>query len=269
MSFNQESKNAPKSSLPGPQDVHFDSGLGGSINQLSGSFEEGYQQLSGSYELEYYDYDQGGPLSFQPASLTLLTTVTDSPSQQVSSDEQNVDSGSDNSTTVAQTNSVSTVARTNIAGIDSSTTHTGDSSSLDRYTTNTDTTCTELKGDSSAVSDSHGHATNASASQSEPQDLGSGSRSLARDRYPPGPCIGNPVHHPGTTTISDTQNEINTSESDSDQDQNDCPSPILSNVRAEAVKVKEIIIRESVVENRPEVISERVLVESARSPSPP
>lgn len=49
------------------------------------------------------------------------------------------------------------------------------------------------------------------------------------------------------------------------------PSPVLSNVRAQPVKyydIVEIIIQSSVNESHPEVISERVLVELARSSSP-
>ena len=226
--FNKESQNNLPS-LGQPQNPPLDSGLGSSINPLSGSFGEGYQLLSGSYESECYDYyDQdGGPLSLQPASLPLLTTVIDTPPQQVPGDIQNEDSSS------------SIIAHSTI-------TETGSSSTVAYTASATDTAHTDVKDDSDTCSCTS--TTNVSTVDAE--------CSNNSGRYP------NPIHD---GTVSDIQR----SESGAEQDANDPPSPVLSHVRAEPLKVKEIIIRGSVDENHPGIISERVLVESGRAHSPP
>jgi hypothetical protein len=109
------------------------------------------------------------------------------------------------------------------------------------------------------LNSSDGCTTNASTAQTD-LDLRSDSDILTVERHPPDDAV-----------ISATHNGVNSGESDTDQDQNDSPSPILSHVRAEPLKVKEIIIRGSVVEHRSEVSSdhERVLIESTCLPSPP
>lgn len=259
-SLNRESENQPKSSLPRHQNAPLDSGLGSSINPPSGSFGEGYQQLSGSYEYEseYIDeYDQAGPLSLPPASLPLLTTVIDNSSQQVSGNGDNSDSS-----TVAHSTETGLASTVTVTGAGTINAHTGinsDPDSLVKCTTAVNAACTDLKG-YSLLNSSDGCTTNASTVQTN-LDLRSDSNSLTVESHPPDP--NNSVHD---GAISATHNEV---ESDTDQDQNDSPSPVLSHVRAEPLKLKEVIIRESVVERHPEVISERVLIESTRSPSPP
>ena len=253
-SFNKESINIPSSSQP--QNALLDSGLGSSITPLSGSFGEGYQLLSGSYELEY-DYDEGGPLSLQPASQPLLTTVIDNPSQQVSGDEQNEDSNS--SSTVAHSSetgsSSSTTACTIAAAYTASIDINSDSKSSDRCTTNATHTDLDINGDL-LMNSSDSCTTNACTAQTD-LDLKKYLSDL--DRCPSDP---NPIDD---GVISNSQDE-NSSEPDAKQDQNDIPSPVLSHVRAQPL---EIVIRGSVVEDRPEVISERILTESARAHSPP
>ena len=224
-SFNKQSKNNLPS-LGQPQNAPLDSGLGSSINPPSGSFGEGYQLLSGSYESEYYDDDQdSGPLSLPPASLPLITTITHTPPQQI---PENKDS---NSSTLAH----------------SRPSETGSASMIACTTTATDTAHTDVK-DNSNSSDRCTSITNTSTADAED------SNNLGR--------------YPSSVVISTIQDE-NSDELGAEQGGGDPPSPILSHVRAEPLKVKEIIIQGSVVENHPEFISERILVESGRAHSPP
>ena len=251
-SFNKESKNTPSPNQS--QNAPLDSGVGSSINPLSGSFGEGYQQLSGSYEPEY-DYDQDGPLSLQLASEPLLTTVIDNPPQQVPGDRQNEDS--DSSSTVAhsgETGSSSVTACAITAADTASIDINSDSKSSDRCTTNTTHTDLDTNGDLLMMNSSDTCTTNTAQT-----DLDLKKHSSDLDRCPSDP---DPIHN---GVVSNSQDE-NSSEPDAKQDQNDMPSPILSHVRAQPL---EIVIRGSVVEDRPEVISERILTESARAHSPP
>jgi hypothetical protein len=252
-SFNNESEITPN---PGqPQNAPFDSGLGSSINPLSGSFGEGYQ---GSYESEYYDYDQdGGPLSLPLTSLPLLTTVFDNPSQQVFGDGENDDNSV--SSTVAhsgETGSASTTVActTTLAATSTITAHTDENSDLNSLDMHTIAARIAPKDDadlSLSSSQSDGCTTTANTTRAINGDS---------DRCPSDP---NPIH---IGTISDSQDENSSDhESDADQDQNDIPSPILSHARAQPL---DIIIRGSVVEDHPEIISERTLTD-ARAYSPP
>ena len=256
-SSNKESKSTPNPTQP--QNALFDSGLGSSINPCSGLFGEDYLQLSGSYESEYYDYDQdGGPLSIPLTSPPLLTTVTEDPSQQVSGDGENEDN-SDNSTVAHsdETGSASTMVActTILPATSTSTAHTdenSDSNSLDKCTTNVTSGRIAPKDDIDlSLSTTTANTTHVVNVDSNNSDMCSSDP--------------NPIHN-GTT--SDSQNPGNSSdhESDADQDQNDIPSPILSHVRAQPL---DIIIRGSVVENHSEIISERLLTENARAYSPP
>ena len=244
-----------------PQNAPLDSGLGSSIHALSGSFGEGYQHLSGSYESEYYDYDQdGGPLSISLTSPPLLTTVIGNPShEQVSGNGENEDNS--DSSTVAhsdETGSASTtVACTAIlaaTGTSTSTTHTdenGDSSTLDKCTTNANAA---PKNDVDLSPRSDGCTATANTTHVVDIDL---------DMCSSDP---NPIHNGSTSDSQNGDSSDQESDHDANQDQNDMPSPILSHVRAQPL---DIIIRGSVVENRPEVISERLLTENARGYSPP
>lgn len=262
-SFNKGSKNTPSTSQP--HNAPMDSGLGSSINPLSGSFGEGYQLLSGSYnELEYDDYDQDTPLSLQPASLPLLTTVIDNSSQQVASDGQNEDS--DGSTVAHSSETGSTVAFTivtstlNTSIVPTESNENSSSNSLDECKSNANAACTDPKGDFSLITSSSDDKCATSANTvHHAADLGVKGDLNSLDAYPSDP---NPIHNGAISGIQDKKS----SESDADQGDNDLPSPILSHVRAQPL---EIIIRGSVVEDRPGVISERTLTESARPYSPP
>ena len=253
-SFNKESKITPNPSQP--QNAPFDSGLGSSIHALSGSFGE---DLSGSYESEYYDFDQdGGPLSMPLTSPPLLTTVTDNPSQQVSGDGEN-ENNSDSST-VAHSDETG-LASTTVAcitilaatGTSASTAHTdenGDSSTLDKCMTNANAA---PKNDVDLSPSSDGCTATANTTHVVDIDL---------DMCSSNP---NPIHNGLTSDSQNGDSSGQESDHDADQDQNDMPSPILSYVRAQPL---DIVIRGSVVEGHPGLISERLLTESAHAYSP-
>ena len=202
------------------QNAHFDSGFGSSINQPSGSFGEGYpgQLLVDNYESEN-EYDlsldindfESGPISLQPASLQLHTTIFDNTSLHVSSNVQNNDSNS-TGTHSSETGLTSTVACTSTAN----------------------TACTGVNVDLSTSSSDN------------------------IDNFPSDP---DHIHGRVVANIQDENSGL-----DTEQSRQNSPSPVLSHVRAEPIKVKEIIIRTPVVERRPEVISERILIEGAHSP---
>ena len=187
-SFDEEANFTPS------QNVCFDSGFG-----PSGSFGEGY--LHDNYEsgnecdLSLDIDDDSGPLSLQPASLQLHTTIFDNTSLHVSSDVQNNDSDIDNTGThSSETGSTSTVT----------------------YTSTANTACIGVN-----------------------VDLSTNNSDNIIDNFP-----SNPDHMHGRV-VANIQDD--NSGFDAEQRRDDSP-PVLSHVRAEPIKVKEIIIRTPVVE---------------------
>lgn len=222
-SFDQEPSHT---STPNPRtDARFDSGLGSSINQLSGSFREGNQSLPlDSYEAPEGEFDSllldGGPglLSLQPQSLVIQQPVT--------ADFDPISSNHELSGSTSE------------PPADRTTDDTGSTSTIAATYTNTAHTDPAMRHPSSSFLDEHNSETDSNPTHDDVIQIAD---------------VGN-------SELPDTQ-----------QYDDDPPSPVLSHVRAEplTIPVKETIIRRPVVEHRPELIYETTLTERGHSHSPP
>ena len=250
MSFDEDPQYTPQDTTQ-----HLDSGLGfGSLhNPPSGSFEfkEGCPDPHNFVGVNDWDNENGEfldqaygslPEGHQPESLPqqLLSLFPQNESESgsnVKTDESTSD-GASNTDTAGSPTSTSTVT------VDVSLAANGANASATSEAVNIDQSSDTLDVGGDRVSQlTHGKQLSRSSSQdSTNSDAGSVDSDVRSDR----------------TNLDTTQTQT-----DGD---NPSPSFVLSNASAQAVLYKEIVIRGSVVDNRPELISVRVLVE--RIPSP-
>lgn len=251
MSFGQERCNTPQGTSQ-----HLDSGLGfGSLHDpLSGSFElgEGCRDPHNFVEVNDWDNENGEfldqaygslPEEHQPESLpqqplSLFPQNELESSSNVKNDKSTSDGASNTDTTGSPT-STSTVT------VDLSLAANGANASATSVTVDIDQSSDNSDVDGDGVPQlTHGKQLNRSSSQDSTNcDTGS---------------VDSDVH-------SDRTNHLDATQTQTDVD-DPSPSLVLSNASAQAVLIKEIVIRGSVVDDRPELVSERVLVEHVPSP---